>query len=243
MQIVVGTQLVAYEQYGSKKEQLVILHGWGARGEEWKTIALALASRYTVTCVDLPGFGNSSLPPESWGVDEYAAFVESFLQKIGIRKAVVLGHSFGGRIGILLAARKSVVTTLVLVDAAGVELKSKVVTMYQWILRTTPGQLAKYGVPKGIRDYFRSEDYVAAGKMKAVFRNVISEPLGALLPLVSVPTVIIWGEKDVVLSFAEARTIHSLIPGSILRVVWGASHWPHLERPDELLQILEEEHV
>lgn len=243
MQIVVGSQLVAYEQFGNKKDNLVILHGWGARGEEWNGIAHALAQRYRVTCMDLPGFGNSSLPPESWGVDEYAEFVETFLKKIGIKKAVIVGHSFGGRIGILLAVRGTVVNRLILVDAAGVELKSKVVTLYQWVLQTAPGKLAKYGTPRAIRDYFRSEDYIAAGKMTSVFRNVISEPLGDKLPLITVPTLVVWGEKDVVLSFAEAQIIHKLIPGSVLRVVWGASHWPHLERPDELLQILEEEHV
>ena len=54
------------------------------------------------------------------------------------------------------------------------------------------------------------------------------------------PTLIIWGEKDLVLPISQAKAIKNIVKGSILRVVWGADHWPHLSRSREFLEVLDE---
>lgn len=243
MQIVVGGRLVAYEKYGEKGQDFVILHGWAASGNEWKAIAQALAGRYRVWVLDLPGFGGSSRPDPDWGIEEYSGCVEKIFTKLNIKNAVVLGHSLGGRVGILLAARTSLVNKLVLVDAAGMEMKPFKIRLYKYLLQLLPIQLVKKVIPQSIREALRSEDYKSAGELHGLFTKVISHPLRSELEKIDIPTLIIWGEKDVTLPMAEAHMIRKGIKNSILRVVWGASHWPHLEKPQELLQILKEENV
>src|SRR5450756_122385 len=84
-------------------------------------LIVGLRDKYRVLALDLPGFGGSSPPPAPWGTPEYAAFVERAMTSLGVTRATYIGHSFGGRIAIWLAAHvPEAVQALVLVDAAGI---------------------------------------------------------------------------------------------------------------------------
>ncbi len=75
---------------------------------------------YQVHLIDLPGFGQSDLPPQVWGVEDYQRFVVAYLDDRHLDRVAVLGHSFGGRIGLVLAAEHPErVSKMVLADAAG----------------------------------------------------------------------------------------------------------------------------
>src|SRR6516165_6227419 len=100
---------------------VVLLHGWGARIESWGPIPAILAERFRVLAPDLPGFGETPGPDRAWGTYEYADFLATFLETQELSKPVLVGHSFGGRTSIALAARRpELVGKLVLVDSAGI---------------------------------------------------------------------------------------------------------------------------
>ena len=84
--------------------RIVILHGWGHSREQWQVIADMLAESHEVMVYDLPGFGSERAPDPSWGIPEYAAWVEERIHPPG--DCVILGHSFGGRIGAYIAAQQ-----------------------------------------------------------------------------------------------------------------------------------------
>ena len=86
---------------------LVVLQGWGTGMEIYDSVAAAVNDRYRVVQFDLPGFGASDEPREPWNVDAYADFFCCFMEELGIKKASLLGHSYGGRIIIKLAARSA----------------------------------------------------------------------------------------------------------------------------------------
>lgn len=238
MQKVIEGVLVNYGVEGNGKENLLILHGWKGSMVDWKQVAEKLQSRYRVVSLDFPGFGHSSKPSSDWDVYEYAAFTAKFLASLDIKKTVVLGHSFGGRIAILLASRyPSLVKQLVLVDAAGVETRSLKAQILQ-SFKPVAGLL-----PLGWRNKLRSKDYQLSADMKKTFLKVVNQPLGNELSKISTPTLIVWGEKDRELPFKEAQMLHQGIGDSRLRVVWGATHWPQLEKPAEFWQILVEEGI
>ncbi|MBR0400673.1 MAG: alpha/beta hydrolase [Mogibacterium sp.] len=83
----------------------VILQGWGTSLDLYDSVAAAINDVYRVVQLDLPGFGDSDEPPEAWNVDAYADFLCVFMEKLGVRNAVLIGHSYGGRMIIKLAAR------------------------------------------------------------------------------------------------------------------------------------------
>jgi len=99
---------------------LLLLHGWGASKELMAPLAQRLRG-YRVVAPDLPGFGATPPPPQAWGVDEYATWVIAVLDRLGIERAHVIGHSNGGRVAIAMAAsHPHRVARLVLTDSAGV---------------------------------------------------------------------------------------------------------------------------
>lgn len=234
MQKVVGGQLVNYEVVGEQnKKDLLILHGWGGSFQEWQGIAENLSQKYRVWSLDFPGFGGSPKPANDWGIYEYANFVKNFIQEFKIKDPIVMGHSFGGRVAILLKASR-----LILVDAAGLRIKM-VIASICGLISDKLGFLKKY-VPANFKNFFGSADYKSAGPMRKIFVKTVSQDLSDEMKKVTCPTLIIWGENDLVLPLAQAKIIKSLIKNSILRIVWGGDHWPHLSKPKEFLEILNE---
>lgn len=229
MQKVVGGQLVNYEILGTGKKNLIILHGWGGSLQEWMPVAKRLETGYKVWLLDFPGFGGSPRPKTDWNIYDYANFVRDFIKDLKIKDPIVMGHSFGGRVAILLKAKK-----LVLVDAAGLEFKSLKARVFGW------GADYLKWIPQNIKNIFGSPDYKSAGNMRKIFVKVVNQDLSHEMSKIKCPTVIIWGEKDMVLPLSQAKIIKNLIKGSVLRVVWGADHWPHLSKPSEFLEILSE---
>lgn len=242
MQIAVRDILVNYEIVGEKnKETLVILHGWGRNLRDWLAIAQILSSKYKVVLLDLPGFGGTSFPNGAvWGIQDYVEFILDFLNKLDIKKPILLGHSLGGRIGIVMGAKEGLLKKLVLVDAAGVAqrtLKERISTLiFKLTKRVMPGFIISW-----IRDMLGSEDYIKAGPLRKTLVKVVNENLKRLLPKINCETLIIWGEKDSNQEIRYAKEMVEKIPNARLRVVWEAGHNPQLEKPKDFARIIKEE--
>lgn len=84
---------------------LLILHGWGSNKQVMMPLAKELADIRDCYVLDLPGFGNSSIPQEPWNVDDYADLIQQFISDLEFDKVDLLVHSFGGRIALKLCAR------------------------------------------------------------------------------------------------------------------------------------------
>ena len=113
--------LETYYQVEGEGATVVLLHGWGTSGRSLEAVSAALADRFRVFRLDLPGFGWSHEPSSVWGSVDYAAHVQATLDALGVKRAAVLGHSFGGRVAVVLAATlPERVVRLVLVASAGV---------------------------------------------------------------------------------------------------------------------------
>lgn len=235
MQIIVDKILTSYEELGSSKEVVVILHGWKRSLNEWIPVAQNLSTRYRVILLDLPGFGGTQLPERPYDTYEYAGFVENFLKKLDISKYSLMGHSFGGRLGIILASKNNEINKLVLVDSAGIENKTIAVKL----LSLFTNHIKEF-VPENVKSKFRSADYKSAGKLKETFVKVIDQDLSHLFNKIKTPTIIIWGDKDSVLDVSQTKVFKKQIPNSTVRIVWGANHSPHIEKPKVFLEILNE---
>ncbi|HSW97527.1 MAG TPA: alpha/beta hydrolase [Candidatus Saccharimonadales bacterium] len=237
MQIVVDGVLTRYEQIGHKPQTLLILHGWMRSLDEWLPVAKQLSESYRVILLDFPGFGKTEKPKTDFTIYDYATFVEQFLDKLEINKVTLLGHSFGGRVGIIMASKSNKISDLVLVDAAGVEKRTTAAKIKISIFKLAKVFLPKKLVTK-LRNKIGSRDYKSAGEMRKIFLNVINEDLTYLLSKISQPTYIIWGNKDEEVPQWKTKKMKQLIPHTRLRVVWGSGHSPHLEKPLDFMEIL-----
>ncbi|MFA4931988.1 MAG: alpha/beta hydrolase [Caldisericia bacterium] len=222
-------------------DPVVLLHGWGGQAASMTPLIAGLRDKYRVLAFDLPGFGGSSPPPAPWGTPEYAAFVERAVTCLGIARATYLGHSFGGRIAIWLAAHvPETVQALVLVDAAGIKpaatLRRRMRQLFykvaKKVLRLPVLGARGPALRERLAMRFGSADYRAmAGVMRASMVRTVNLDLTACLGAVSAPTLLLWGEKDTETPIADGRKMERLIRGSRLVAVAGAGHFSYLDSP------------
>ena len=98
---------INYIQYGEGKD-IILLHGWGQNIEMMKPLGDYFCDRFRITILDLPGFGESDEPKNTWTIDDYELMLEDFIKELKIKKPIVIGHSFGGRVAVKYAANYDV---------------------------------------------------------------------------------------------------------------------------------------
>lgn len=239
MQVLLKNILINYEQMGEGSENLLILHGWGQSLAPWRGTAQFCSKKYKVTAVDFPGFGSSEEPNSIWDTYEYADFVKDFLAKLGIKSTVIIGHSFGGRIGTILASKyPETVSQLVLVDSGGIEIKSFTVKAKILLYKVFVKPIRKiFG--ERIKKLLGSSDYQAvSGTMRQVFVKVVNQDLRHLFDSIKQPVSVIWGSNDKVLPVEYVKIYKKLIPQTEVKIIWGADHSPNLSKPSDFLAIL-----
>lgn len=247
MQTVVDDLLVNYEILGNKnKNTLLILHGWGRSLEDWKFVANRLSDNYRVILLDLPGFGQSLAPTNKlMDVYFYATFVEAFLKKLGVGKFYLAGHSFGGKVSIVIASSNPNVQRLFLIDSSGVEVKTtktliiiRIAKLFKKITHIVP--IFPSPMKKSVKNFLSSKDYKQAGELQDTLTKVINQDVTKEAGKIKAKSVIIWGENDKEVPVTAARKLSITIPNSVIRIIWGAGHHPHLEAQDKFIKTLME---
>jgi pimeloyl-ACP methyl ester carboxylesterase len=247
METTVSGLRVHFDKEG-KGQALLLLHGWANSLDIWDVVLPGLMSHFTVFRLDFPGFGQSQLPREAWGTEEYADFTEKFILKMKIARPIIVGHSFGGRVGIVLASRKEkTMKKLVLVGAAGVthdlEQKRTIIT------KAAKAGKAVFSLPilsrfagtarQKFYEKIGSSDYLKAGPLKETYLKVIAQDLRPLLSKITVPTLVLWGEKDTEAPVAAARIIKNEVKNARLVIFGDSGHFPFVDRPDQFVREIE----
>lgn len=225
---------------------LILMHGWGCDHTTVRSIAATAAQTHTVYNMDFPGFGGSQEPAEVWGVELYTRLIEDLVRKEGLERPVLIGHSFGGRVSILYASRNDV-DKVVLVDAAGIKPKRSL-KYYLKVYSFKAGKrfwellLGKENAQERVdrmRTKRGSSDYAGASPMmRRILSKVVNEDLTDRLPLISAPTLLIWGENDTATPIADAKKMSRLIPGSGLVSFPGCGHYSFLDNPIQFRAVL-----
>lgn len=217
--------------------RLVWGHGWGQSGAAFRPLAEALSSIAPSTTLDFPGFGQSPMPPETWSTAEYADATAAWIREQFEGEQVVwLGHSFGGRVGLQLAARHPrLLTAAVLIAAAGLQRRRSPAQRARIAIRRSFFKAAKRLLREGpqldrLRARMGSPDYRNAGAMRPILSRVVREDLTDVARQVRVPTLLIYGRDDTETPPEFGERLHLLIPGSELTVL---DHYGHLNILDE----------
>ena len=209
------------------------MHGWGGSISSFRALADRLSAEFTVTLIDLYGFGDTPHPDHPLTLDDYAHGVEELLDALDIEDCIMIGHSFGGRVAMRLAARSIRVRALVLIDSAGIPPRRSLryyvkVLSYKFVrkLGYTPRRAG-------------SMDYAAlSGPMQRTFVNVVNDDNRKDASLISLPTLLLWGDKDRDTPLYMCRKLHSLLRNSEVVVISGAGHFSYLERPEYAYRVV-----
>jgi 2-hydroxy-6-oxo-6-(2'-carboxyphenyl)-hexa-2,4-dienoate hydrolase len=254
-------------------EPIVLIHGYGAGMWVWERQMDALAKDYQVFAVDLLGHGFSDRPKIEYTPEAYVRSLKCFMEGVGIEKAVLIGNSMGGGIAWGMAVSfPERVKKLVLIDAVPpdvldqvqndsfrmlVEVKDLPLFPYLLIASRTRGSI------KGVLEECVSDRSLVTREITDrafrllrirgttwVLTSTFRHATEALrfkesLSLIPHPTLVIWGEQDLIFPVTVGKKLHRIIPRSILRTIPQSGHIPMWETPEAvnpiLLSFLQEE--
>ena len=240
--------LVAHPQQQTEAVVLA-LHGWGAHsGLMWPVAERLSPLGYRVFAPDLPGFGQTTLPPAAWSVNDYVKYVLAYMDANHINVAFLIGHSFGGRLGLVLGAEHSDrIVKMALADAAGVPTHPSLLTrtrlnLYKGLRDTLYKVGAKKTADQLRRWYsnrYGSADFKSAGALRETFVRVVNEDLLPYAARVAVPALLFWGDKDEDTPLWQGKLLEKTIPDAGLVVYPGAGHYSYLEHLGEFINVVD----
>jgi pimeloyl-ACP methyl ester carboxylesterase len=250
-QIEVEGLRIAYRRAG-EGPPLVLLHGGPLDSREWRRQLEELSDEFTVVAWDAPGCGQSSDPPETFRSPQYADCLAAFIDAVGLERPHVAGLSFGAVLALELYRRHpEIPRTLILASAyAGWvgSLPAEVVPqrLQQWLRLTDlpPDHWAREWIPGLLAESAPAEvvdeviaivsDFHPAGQRTIVRAFGSEADLRDVLPLIDVPTLLLYGDKDVRSPLNVAEAIHAKIPTSRLVVIPGVGHLCDVEAPERV---------
>jgi pimeloyl-ACP methyl ester carboxylesterase len=209
---------------------VVLVHGLGGSGRWWGRTAPALARSHRVIVPELPGFGYG-IGTAQFRLDEAPDLLDALLRRLGVARASLVGHSLGALACAALAARaperaERLVMIAPPVRTAGRSVLANALPALRTIARLPPAAAATV-----LSDVVGRSPVAllrAAGELLVIEH-------AADLARIRAPTLLLWGDRDVLVPVSGARELAERIGGARLRVIRGAGHVPMLDRPDAVV--------
>lgn len=228
---------INYVDYGTGKNTVVLLHGWGQNIEMMKPIGDRLQKYNRVIIVDLPGFGATKEPDTVWTMYDYADAIYELLKELKVSNPIMIGHSFGGKISLIYASKYKT-EKLVLFgspfkkEVQKISIKTKMLKALKKIpvLKKLEGFVKKH---MGSRDYRQASEFMRKILVAHVNLDITEEVRN-----IKCPTLIIWGTNDQEVPIERAYELEKLISDAAVIPYEGCSHYAYLERLGQTVNIL-----
>ena len=159
MKLDLNEKTVNYEING-RGEPVLLVHGWGGSSKSLQALARLLSEKFRTITLDLPGSGLSSNPDPDWAVGEYAKFLINIIDNLKIKPVVFFGHSFGGALGIYIAANYPTYIKKLVVSGASYKRTKQSSSLLSKLLK---------GLPPGVKRLIYKIIYLL--KFTAVLKN------------------------------------------------------------------------
>lgn len=238
-----------YVYLEGKGEPLVLLHGFGGMKDNFTRAARLLTPHFRVIIPDEIGFAESSHPQDAdYSSRGQAGNVHALVQALGIDRLHLGGNSMGGQIALAYAAQyPSEVGSLWLLDAAGIWSgpKSELAEIVEAGGRIPYFIASESDYSQMIRFVMSKPPYIPQPMLKVlaqdsirnlelqkrIFKTIREESVEKRITGMTIPTLIVWGEKDRVFHVGTAEVLHKLLPNSQVIVMPGVGHVPMMEQP------------
>jgi pimeloyl-ACP methyl ester carboxylesterase len=261
---------VAYRDVGGGGEALLLIHGMAGSSETWRAVIPQLSRKYRVVAPDLLGHGKSDKPRGDYSLGAFAVWLRDLLDELGISRATVIGQSLGGGVAMQFVYQHpdycqrlvlissgglgpDVGWTLRLLSAPGAELILPAIAPPPVL--TVGNKLRSWFSAAGLQSPRGAEIWSAYSSLsdaktrQAFLRTLRSvvDPRGQAVSALNrlhltseLPTMVIWGDQDRIIPVGHGYALHEARPGSRLEVLKGVGHFPHVERPSEVVDLLDD---
>lgn len=224
---------------------LVFIHGWP---DSWYSFARVLdslpTSNYSIA-LSLRGFGDSSVPDDGYAIEQFAADTGTLLDHLGVSSLVCVGHSMGSLVAQRLAADRPDLTTGVVLIGGFVSLGDDLVAEIaeivadlsdpvdeQFVREFQSSTLAGLVPPEFFERLIDESRKAPARVWRDAFRAIIESRASDAAGRITVPTLLLWGDRDALVPRAEQESLQAAIARSELVVCEGSGHSPNWERPE-----------
>ncbi len=238
---------VYFQKFGTQEKSILILPGWGDTACTFREQIQRLKDFYTVYIIDYPGFGKSPPLFDTWTIYQYGKMIVHLIKDLRITPSLVIAHSFGGRLAILLNGYFQIkFPKILLIGSAGIKPKK---TFRSLIKKYSYRILKKLGffLPKKQKEkylaylfqkYASSDYYNLPLSMRSTFQQIIKEDLRKYLPSMDSEVLLLWGEEDRDTPLRDAYIMRKKIKNSELIVLKRSGHFVYLDHPYLVLKII-----
>jgi pimeloyl-ACP methyl ester carboxylesterase len=259
---------VAYLDEG-QGEVILLLHGMAGSSQTWRSMWRPLSRKYRVIAPDLPGHGHSAKPRSDYSLGAFAVFLRDLLDELGVTHATVVGQSLGGGVAMQFVYQhpdycrrlilmnsgglgQDVGWTLRLLSAPGAELIMPIIAPPPVLIagERVRSWFGKLGIqsPRGAEIWNAYSSFSDAETRQAFLRTLRSvvdyrgQAVSALnrLHLADMPTMVIWGDEDAIIPVKHAYAVHEVRPDVRLEILPGVGHFPQVERPAAVVDLIED---
>lgn len=230
---------------------ILILHGWSMAGNRYYALKEILTkSGYKVFTPDLPGLDGSASSKTNLTLDDYASYLKKYIEKNDLKNFIIICHSFGGRVFanfFELYPKLVKKTGLLGIILSGTPLVRQPLTLRKKIAKHVASigknVFSFSGLPETIQDFFRKVLYKSIGEydyynarkrnLDKTFKNIIHVSNEQILKKISIPTLLLWGERDTITPLSTATFLQRIIPNSRLITIQHATHRAPIENASE----------
>ena len=260
---------VAYRDAGTG-ETLLLIHGMAGSSATWRAVIPELSKKYRVLAPDLQGHGESTKPRGDYSLGAFAASLRDLLDELGISRATVVGQSLGGGVAMQFTyqhrdycQRLALIGSgglgpdlnwiLRILSAPGAELVLPVVAprpvlnvgnkLGSWLTSAgvqSPRASEMWSAYSSLADQQTRQAFLRTLRSVVDYRGQAVSALGKIHVSHGLPTLLIWGEEDRIIPVAHGYAAHEAVPGSRLEVLPGVGHFPHVESPAAVVDILDD---
>ncbi|WP_167106556.1 alpha/beta fold hydrolase [Mycobacterium sp. DL592] len=260
---------VAYLDEG-QGEVILLIHGMAGSSQTWRSVIRPLSRKYRVVAPDLLGHGNSAKPRSDYSLGAFAVSLRDLLDELGVAQATVVGHSLGGGVAMQFVyqhpdyAQRLILIgsgglgpdvgwTLRLLSAPGAEFIMPIIAPPPVLSvgEKVRSLFAKMGIesPRGAEIWNAYSSFSDAETRQAFLRTLRSvvdfrgqsvSALNRLHVKANLPTMAIWGDQDAIIPVDHAYAAQATRPDVRLEVLTGVGHFPQVERPAEVVELIED---
>jgi len=260
---------VAYRDAGSG-ETLLLIHGMAGSSETWRAVIPQLAKKYRVIAPDLLGHGQSDKPRGDYSLGAFAVWLRDLLDELGVTRATIVGQSLGGGVAMQFVYQHpdycqrlvlissgglgpDVGWTLRLLSAPGAELILPVIApkpvlnvgnkLRSWLSAAgiqSPRGAEIWSAYSSLSDSQTRHAFLRTLRSVVDYRGQAVSALNRLHLTSQLPTMAIWGDKDQIIPLDHAYAAQAARPGSRLEVLAGVGHFPHVERPTDVVDLIDD---
>lgn len=244
--------MIHAKQYGSAGPHLIVIHGLFGNADNWHSIAQTLSEHFTVHCIDLPNHGRSD-PMTEATYPKMAEAVLDWATTNGLQKFYLLGHSMGGKVAMQMASivadsQQASIIKLIVVDIAPVEYQPSHTAIFQGLQAINKTPIASRKEADALLRQFEQNAAIRQFLLKNLTRkdngygltlsvDNIADSYPTILqkpPIehpVNTPTLFIKGQTSDYIVAKYQKNIEALFPHASFKIISGAGHWLHAEKP------------